>query len=43
MDHNQFQFHLDEYRSLKSEIEYRVKATERMEYLVVVAIVATYA
>jgi hypothetical protein len=43
MDHNQFQFHLDEYRSLKSEIEYRVKATERIEYLVVVAIVATYA
>ena len=43
MDHNQFQFHLDEYRSLKSGIEYRVKATERIEYLVVVAIVATYA
>ena len=31
------------YRSLKSEIEYRVKAIERIEYLVVAAIVATYA
>ena len=43
MNDQQFQFHLEEYKSLKTEIEYRVKGTDRIEYVLVAAMIATYA
>lgn len=43
LEDQQFQFHLDEYRSLKTEIEYRVKDTGRIEYVIAVAVVVIYA
>ncbi len=43
MNEQQLQFLLEEYKSLKSEIEYRVKATERIEYVAIVAVAAIYA
>jgi hypothetical protein len=42
MEKMQVQFHLEEYRSLKNEVEYRVKATEQIELLVVVGIAGLY-
>lgn len=43
MKESQIQFHLEEYRSLKAEVEYRVKATERIELVVVGGIAGLYA
>ena len=42
MEEHEIQFHLEEYRSLKLEVEYRVKSTERIEYLIIVATAAVY-
>ncbi len=42
MDSNQYSFLMEEYKSLKAEIEYRVKATERIEYIAIVAVAAIY-
>lgn len=42
MEETQIQFHLEEYRSLKKEIEYRIKATEKIEIIVVGGITALY-
>jgi hypothetical protein len=42
MTESTFEYHLEEYRSLKSEIEYRVKSTEKIEGIVGLAVVAMY-
>ncbi|NQW11099.1 MAG: hypothetical protein HQ481_14625 [Alphaproteobacteria bacterium] len=43
MEDHQIQFYMEEYRSLRSEIEYRMKAAERIEYASGVAIFMIYA